>query len=146
MHVATPGRRSWPPAEQTLIYGVAMRMRPMAFVSAAPALAARGLIGLYRYTLSSLVGRTCRHLPTCSEYADEAIARHGLWAGAWMALARFWRCRPFGSRGFDPPPANRPDRARWYAPWRYGRWQMTEQSSAAAAVAVRDPPPDGRSA
>jgi len=77
---------------------------------------------LYRYTLSSLVGRTCRHLPTCSEYADEAIARFGLWRGGWMAAARLWRCRPFGSHGFDPVPPALPASARWYTPWRYGRW------------------------
>lgn len=87
-----------------------------------PALVLRGLIRLYRYTLSSLVGRTCRHLPTCSEYADEAIRRHGAWAGLWMGLARFWRCRPFGTHGFDPVPETLPANARWYRPWRYGRW------------------------
>ena len=87
-----------------------------------PALAARGLIRVYRYTLSSLVGRTCRHLPTCSEYADEAIARYGLWRGGWMGLARFWRCRPLGSDGFDPVPGRLPAAGRWYRPWRYGRW------------------------
>ena len=91
-----------------------------------PALCARGVIRLYRYTLSSLVGRTCRHLPTCSEYADEAIVRYGLWAGAWMALARFWRCRPFGSHGFDPVLETVPSSARWYFPWRYGRWRIRE--------------------
>jgi hypothetical protein len=123
-----------------------MKMRPIAFAAAAPALAARGLIRLYRYTLSSVVGRTCRHLPTCSDYADEAIARHGLWAGTWMALARFWRCRPFGSRGFDPPPADLPDGVRWYAPWRYGRWRVTGGSRAAAASAVPSPPREGHSA
>ena len=58
-------------------------------VGNAPALLARGLIRVYRYTLSSFVGRTCRHLPTCSEYADIAIGRFGLWRGGWMALARF---------------------------------------------------------
>jgi putative membrane protein insertion efficiency factor len=88
-----------------------------------PALFARGLIRLYRYSLSSLVGRTCRHLPTCSEFAEEAIASHGLWRGGWMALARFWRCRPFGSSGFDPVPRNLPAGAAWYLPWRYGIWR-----------------------
>ncbi|MGH6926385.1 MAG: membrane protein insertion efficiency factor YidD [Propylenella sp.] len=88
-----------------------------------PALLARGLILLYRYSLSSLVGRTCRHLPTCSEYADIAIARFGLWRGGWMALARFWRCRPFGSSGFDPVPEALPADAHWFLPWRYGRWR-----------------------
>src|SRR5687767_11452026 len=88
-----------------------------------PAWSVRALIRLYRYTFSSLVGRTCRHLPTCSEYAEEAIARHGLWAGAWMGLARFWRCRPFGTSGVDPPPAALPAGAAWHRPWRYGRWR-----------------------
>ena len=87
-----------------------------------PALLARGLIKLYRYTLSSLVGRTCRHLPTCSEYADIAIGRFGLWRGGWMALARFARCRPRGTHGFDPVPEILPGNARWYRPWRYGTW------------------------
>jgi putative membrane protein insertion efficiency factor len=89
----------------------------------APALFARGLIRLYRYTLSSLFGRTCRHLPTCSEFADEAIALHGLWRGAWMALARFWRCRPFGTSGFDPVPRQIPAGSAWHLPWRYGTWR-----------------------
>lgn len=88
-----------------------------------PALAARAVIRLYRYTLSSLAGRTCRHLPTCSEYTETAIARFGLWRGGWMGLARLWRCRPFGSSGFDPVPDSLPDMARWYRPWRYGRWR-----------------------
>ena len=38
----------------------------------------------YQLTLSGLVGRQCRHLPSCSDYTDEAIQRHGLWAGGWM--------------------------------------------------------------
>jgi putative membrane protein insertion efficiency factor len=91
-------------------------------VAGLPALALRGAIRLYRYTLSSLVGRTCRHLPTCSEYADEAIRLHGAWAGFWIGLARFWRCGPFGTHGFDPVPETLPGEARWYRPWRYGRW------------------------
>ena len=53
-----------------------------------PRLAGRGLVKAYRYTLSPLVGFHCRHLPTCSEYADEALDRYGLWAGSWMTLAR----------------------------------------------------------
>ena len=70
-----------------------------------PRLIGRGLVMLYRYTLSPLIGPRCRHLPSCSDYADEAIARFGLWAGAWMALARFLRCHPFGTAGLDFVPA-----------------------------------------
>jgi len=88
----------------------------------APRLAGRGLIKLYRYTLSPLVGYHCRHLPTCSEYADEALARHGLWAGGWMTLARILRCNPWGTSGIDRVPEAVPQ-ARWYLPWRYGRWR-----------------------
>jgi putative membrane protein insertion efficiency factor len=82
----------------------------------------------YRYSLSMLIGRTCRHLPTCSEYADEALARHGAWAGGWMAFSRFVRCGPFGTSGLDFVPSSLPASARWYMPWRYGRWRGTNES------------------
>ena len=83
----------------------------------------RALVQAYRYTLSPLVGFHCRHLPTCSEYADEALARHGLWAGGWMTLARLCRCHPLGTSGLDFVPASVPPRARWFLPWRYGTWR-----------------------
>jgi uncharacterized protein len=89
----------------------------------APRLAGRGLIKAYRYTLSPLVGYHCRHLPTCSEYADEAVDRYGLWAGSWMTLARLARCQPWGTSGIDRVPERAPDGAHWYAPWRYARWR-----------------------
>src|SRR6478609_7914482 len=69
--------------------------------------------------------RARRHLPPCSAYADEAIGRFGLWAGGWMTLARLCRCHPFGTSGLDFVPAAVPDRARWYLPWRFGRWRGT---------------------
>jgi len=84
---------------------------------------ARGLIAIYRVTLSPLIGNTCRHVPSCSQYADEAIARHGLWAGGFMTLARLLRCQPFGTSGLDFVPRSLPPHARWYLPWRYGRWR-----------------------
>jgi uncharacterized protein len=84
---------------------------------------ARSLIAAYRLTLSPLIGNTCRHLPTCSQYADEAIARHGLWAGGWMTLARLLRCQPFGTSGLDFVALMLPANTRWYLPWRYGRWR-----------------------
>ncbi len=64
----------------------------------------RGMVVLYRYTLSSVMGRTCRYAPSCSEYALEAIRRHGSWTGSWLALKRFARCHPWGGHGFDPVP------------------------------------------
>jgi putative membrane protein insertion efficiency factor len=98
----------------------------------APRLAGRGLIKVYRYTLSPLVGYKCRHLPTCSEYADQAIERHGLWAGGWMTLARLLRCQPFGTSGLDFVPEHPSPTARWYLPWRYARWRGTNPGPAAA--------------
>jgi len=86
---------------------------------------ARALVKAYRLTLSPLVGYHCRHLPTCSHYADEAIARHGFWAGGWMTLARLLRCHPLGTSGLDFVPTAPPLHARWYLPWRYGRWCET---------------------
>lgn len=85
-------------------------------------LAARGLIRLYRYTLSAFMGRSCRYLPTCSDYTDQAIGRYGLWAGGWIGLARILRCNPWGASGLDPVPDELPPESRWYMPWRYGRW------------------------
>ena len=77
------------------------------------------LIRLYQLTLSGFVGNSCRHLPTCSEYAYEAIARHGLWAGFWLGLFRVARCGPGGTRGIDRVPETLAGRFRWFMPWRY---------------------------
>ena len=86
-------------------------MRPRDFAVA--------IIRFYRLTLSSLLGRRCRYLPTCSEYADIAIFKHGLWAGGWMAGARICSCHPWGGSGYDPPPDLPPKGASWATPWRY---------------------------
>ena len=86
-----------------------------------------GLIRLYQVTLSSLIGNSCRHMPTCSEYGYEAVAKHGLWAGFWMALFRFARCGPGGSWGLDPVPDRLDSGLRWYAPWRYWRVSRAER-------------------
>jgi putative membrane protein insertion efficiency factor len=84
-----------------------------------PRNAGRTLIWIYRHTLSPLVGFNCRHLPTCSVYGD---------AGGWMTLARLLRCQPFGTSGLDFVPNSVPPRARWYLPWRYGRWRGVNAS------------------
>jgi hypothetical protein len=100
--------------------------RPRGFARL-PRLFGRGLVALYRHTLAPLIGPRCRHLPSCSEYADEAIARFGLWAGGWMALARILRCQPWGTHGLDFVPADVPAGAHWWTPWRYGRWHGTNE-------------------
>ncbi|MGA7611210.1 MAG: membrane protein insertion efficiency factor YidD [Xanthobacteraceae bacterium] len=83
----------------------------------------RGMVFLYRVTLSPLIGIHCRHVPTCSQYSDAALDRFGLWAGGWMTLGRLCRCHPLGTSGLDLVPEAVPPAARWYLPWRYARWR-----------------------
>ena len=85
--------------------------------------AALGLIRFYQLTASALLGRQCRYLPTCSDYAAEAVRRHGVWPGAWMATARLCRCHPLGAWGYDPVPL-RCEPVPAGRPWRYGLWRM----------------------
>jgi putative membrane protein insertion efficiency factor len=87
-----------------------------------PSLLGIGLIRVYRLLLSPWFGRSCRYLPTCSEYTEEAIGKYGLWAGGWIGLSRLQRCGPFGASGFDPVPDALPAGSAWYLPWRYGDW------------------------
>ena len=75
-------------------------------------------------TISPLLGVNCRHLPSCSDYAREAIETNGAWKGGWLALSRLCRCHPWGSHGFDPVP-DLSDERHPFAPWRYGRWRLT---------------------
>lgn len=62
------------------------------------------LIRGYQLTLSAFLGRQCRYLPTCSEYAREAVQRYGALSGAWLAVRRIGRCHPWGGSGYDPVP------------------------------------------
>ena len=82
-----------------------------------------GPIALYRWTISPLLGVNCRHLPTCSDYAREAIETNGAWKGGWLTLARMCRCHPWGSHGYDAVPDLR-EAHHPFAPWRYGRWRL----------------------
>jgi len=82
---------------------------------------AKAPIHVYRWTLKPLIGWECRHLPTCSAYALEAIDRNGGWRGSWLAFSRVCRCHPWGTHGFDPVPDIGGVRHP-LAPWRYGRW------------------------
>lgn len=64
----------------------------------------KGGIRLYQLTLSPIFGGACRFDPSCSEYALQALDRHGAWKGLQLAGARLLRCHPFGSAGYDPVP------------------------------------------
>ncbi|HTH94546.1 MAG TPA: membrane protein insertion efficiency factor YidD [Rhodocyclaceae bacterium] len=63
-----------------------------------------GLLKAYRYFISPWLGSRCRFHPSCSEYAAEALQKHGPWRGGWLAVRRLGRCHPFTSGGFDPVP------------------------------------------
>ena len=58
----------------------------------------------YQLLVSPLLPPACRFLPTCSEYAAEAIERHGAWRGIILASRRLVRCHPWGGSGYDPVP------------------------------------------
>jgi hypothetical protein len=62
------------------------------------------LIDLYRWLISPLLGSNCRYYPTCSHYAQDAIARHGVIQGGWLAACRIGRCHPWSAGGYDPVP------------------------------------------
>lgn len=65
---------------------------------------ARAFIRVYQIAISPMVGPACRFAPSCSEYALEALSRHGLVKGSGLALRRLLRCHPWGGSGYDPVP------------------------------------------
>lgn len=74
-----------------------------------PSFVVRGLQALihgYRLVISPWIGPRCRFLPTCSDYALDALARHGAIKGGWLTVRRLSRCHPFGGSGFDPVPGD----------------------------------------
>ena len=86
-----------------------------------------GLIRIYQLSFAFLLGRRCRHIPSCSNYAAEAIHRHGAWPGFLLGLFRVMRCHPWGTSGFDPVPDSIPD-----SPFALGEfWRMGKQTKAA---------------
>lgn len=58
----------------------------------------------YQYAISPLLGRNCRYLPTCSEYAAEAVTKYGAIRGSWLGVKRVCRCHPWHPGGYDPVP------------------------------------------
>jgi hypothetical protein len=62
------------------------------------------LIRIYQWGISPLLGPRCRFTPSCSHYAVEALQKHGLIKGLWLAIRRIARCHPWGGHGVDPVP------------------------------------------
>lgn len=84
------------------------------------------LIRLYRHMVSPLRPATCRFVPTCSQYAVDALTEYGLVRGSWLTVTRLARCGPWHPGGWDPIP-DRPG----------GRMNCEDTSTAAGSAAVR---------
>jgi len=64
----------------------------------------RLLVRCYRLLVSPIMPPACRFHPSCSEYAEEALCRHGAWRGSWLTAGRILRCGPWHDGGYDPVP------------------------------------------
>lgn len=62
------------------------------------------LIKIYQYGISPILGPKCRFVPTCSQYAQEALEKHGLIKGLELSIKRISQCHPGGKTGYDPVP------------------------------------------
>jgi putative membrane protein insertion efficiency factor len=82
--------------------------RPLPAGLSRPQAAAIGLLRLYKLLVSPLFTGSCRFVPSCSDYAREAIVEHGVMRGIWLATRRLSRCHPLGSSGLDLVPPRAP--------------------------------------
>ncbi|MFZ1972303.1 MAG: membrane protein insertion efficiency factor YidD [Candidatus Acidiferrales bacterium] len=83
-------------------------------------------VRFYQIFFSPFLGGACKFYPSCSRYAQEAIAVHGAQRGAWLAMKRLGRCRPFTKGGFDPVPEPEIDGAmRGWSEYRDAGWLRT---------------------
>ena len=62
------------------------------------------LVRFYQGAISPLLPSSCRYTPTCSHYTIEALQKHGLFKGGWLAVKRIGSCHPWGGEGYDPVP------------------------------------------
>ncbi len=76
----------------------------MRWIKSLPKRALLWLITLYRVSISPLHGPCCRYIPTCSQYAMEAVQKYGAIKGGYLAVRRVLRCNPFSKGGYDPVP------------------------------------------
>lgn len=65
-------------------------------------------IRFYQVAISPMLGKNCRHTPTCSQYTIEAIQEWGILRGTWLGFRRISRCHPWGTFGYDPVPKRKP--------------------------------------
>lgn len=86
-----------------------------------PAMLVKLPVHAYRWTLKPWLGHECRYLPTCSEYALDAVDRNGAWRGFWLVLSRVSSCHPWGGSGFDPAPDLAQCDNHAIAPWKLWR-------------------------
>jgi len=62
------------------------------------------LVKFYQAAISPYMPSSCRYTPTCSHYTVEALQKHGLFKGGWLAIKRIGSCHPWGGKGYDPVP------------------------------------------
>lgn len=65
------------------------------------------LIKIYQFLISPIIGKNCRFNPTCSNYALEALKKHGLFLGVYYSIIRISKCHPWGGSGHDPVPSKK---------------------------------------